>query len=320
MWPSVKDVLFNVYEDGDDSGFARTLTMRMESYDFVFILHLMKQILAYTNDLSNLLQKRDQNIVQAMHLIKNVKTQLLELRDRRWETFLLEVESFCVTHSINVVNMDDIVPTRTRMKRDGNVVTYFQHYRYEVYHEVLDKIGLELHDRFPELTTDLLLSVACLDPRDSFPNFNGDKLVHLAEIYSEDFSWAEVLMIKNQLEMYIYDVKRDINFAAVEDLGCLSKKMVSTGKAQTFPLVYRLIELALLLPVATASVEKVFSAMNIVKTDLRNRMSDDWLNDCLVVFSSKDIFINIDNEDILDRFQAMTNRRCQLPPRNRRST
>ena len=40
-------------------------------------------------------------------------------------------------------------------------------------------------------------------------------------------------------------------------------------------MVYRLVELALLLPVATASVERVFSAMKAVKTDLRNRMGDE---------------------------------------------
>jgi hypothetical protein len=36
---------------------------------------------------------------------------------------------------------------------------------------------------------------------------------------------------------------------------------------------YRLIELALVLPVATASVERAFSAMKIIKTELRNKMS-----------------------------------------------
>ena len=46
-----------------------------------------------------------------------------------------------------------------------------------------------------------------------------------------------------------------------------------------FSLVHHLIRLALTLPVATASVERVFSAMNIIKTDLLNKMGDDWLND-----------------------------------------
>jgi hypothetical protein len=57
-----------------------------------------------------------------------------------------------------------------------------------------------------------------------------------------------------------------------------------------FSLVYRLIELALLLPVATATVERVSSAMKIIKTKLRNKMSDGWLNDLMVCYIEREIF------------------------------
>ena len=80
-----------------------------------------------------------------------------------------------------------------------------------------------------------------------------------------------------------------------------------------FPLVYRLIRLALILPVATASVERAFSAMNIVKTDLRNKISDDWLNDLMVCFVEREIFANVDDKDIMKHFHALRNRRGHLP-------
>ena len=50
------------------------------------------------------------------------------------------------------------------------------------------------------------------------------------------------------------------------------------------PLVYRLIELALILLVATATVERAFSAMIIIKTDLSNKMSDELLNYWMVCY------------------------------------
>ena len=77
-------------------------------------------------------------------------------------------------------------------------------------------------------------------------------------------------------------------------------------------MVYRLVELTLPLHVATASVEIVFSAMKDVKTDLRNRMGDDWLNDSLVIYIENEIFDFIDNELILNRFQNMDSRINQL--------
>ena len=111
---------------------------------------------------------------------------------------------------------------------------------------------------------------------------------------------------------YISNIEDDEEFSGIQDLGSLAKKLVQTEKARVFSLVYRLIELTLLLPVATASVERVFSAMNIIKTDLRNRMGDEWMNDLLMVYIEKEIFIPIDNEVILQRFQAMATRRKQL--------
>jgi biotin-(acetyl-CoA carboxylase) ligase len=58
--------------------------------------------------------------------------------------------------------------------------------------------------------------------------------------------------------------------------------MVKTKRNLIFSLIYILIKLSLLLPVATAKVEKVFSAMHIVKSRLRNRIRDKWMNDILV--------------------------------------
>ena len=52
--------------------------------------------------------------------------------------------------------------------------------------------------------------------------------------------------------------------------------------------VYHLIELILILPVATTSVERIFSALNIIKTDLRNKMGDEWLNDLMICYTEKD--------------------------------
>jgi hypothetical protein len=97
----------------------------------------------------------------------------------------------------------------------------------------------------------------------------------------------------------------------------LAIKMVQTGKHVVFPLVYKLIELALLLPVSTASVERSFSAMNIIKRELRNKIEDDWMNDLMVCYTEKEIFKSLDDEIIIRRFQRLKTRRMQLPRSSR---
>ena len=90
--------------------------------------------------------------------------------------------------------------------------------------------------------------------------------------------------------------------------------MVEKSYHNYFPLVNRLIELALILPVGTTTVERTFSAMNIIKTDLRNRLGDDLLSDCLLCYFEKDVFRTIDDEVIMQCFQKLASRRNFLRP------
>ncbi|XP_042067372.1 zinc finger MYM-type protein 1-like [Salvia splendens] len=315
MWPSIVIVLETVFEDGVDqetSGKSKGLLQKMESFDFVFLMMLMKHLLGMIDPLSCALQYRDQNILNAINLIVTVKEDLQAFRESGWDDFLQEVEAFCRANEIDVPNMDKIVPRRIRMKNDGQSITNYHYYRVEIFYQVVDLISQEMRNRFSESSTDLLECMACLDPRNHFSNFNVDKLVHLATLYPEDFSSIELNLLTKQLQSFVSDVRRDARFSDVEDLGTLSKKMVETMKDKIFQLVYRLIKLVLLLPVATASVERVFSAMKFMKSELRNRMGDDWLNGSLTVYSEKDVFATIPNERILSRFQKMDTRRSQL--------
>ena len=113
-------------------------------------------------------------------------------------------------------------------------------------------------------------------------------------------------------------MRRIDDFRSCHDLGSLAVTMVKTKRHETFPLVYRLIELALILPVATASVERAFSAMHIIKTDLRNKMSDEWLNDLILCYIEKEIFRGLDESEVRKTFQASKNRAIDLPRPPRR--
>ena len=49
----------------------------------------------------------------------------------------------------------------------------------------------------------------------------------------------------------------------------------------------------------TTTVERSFSAMKIVNNRLRNRMSDQWIDDNLIVYIGKDISRSINNKIIM---------------------
>lgn len=119
--------------------------------------------------------------------------------------------------------------------------------------------------------------------------------------------------LRFQLENCIVDVRdHDKRFFDLKELGDLFVKLVETKKHETYPLVFRLVKFALLLPVATATVERAFSVMKLIKSKLQNRMDDELLSGCLVPYIEKEVFSSVSNESIMDTFQNMKSRRGEL--------
>jgi hypothetical protein len=119
MWDPIIEVLEIVHEEGRNPSRARGLVEIMESFSFVFTMKMMLKILRITNDLSIILQRKDQNIVQAMSLLIDVKTRLINLRNNGWEPLFEEVTKFCNENDIPVPNMNGSVPRFGRSRKGG---------------------------------------------------------------------------------------------------------------------------------------------------------------------------------------------------------
>ena len=65
----------------------------------------------------------------------------------------------------------------------------------------------------------------------------------------------------------------------------------------------------LTLPVSTATTERAFSAMKLLKTRFRNRMEDEFLANNMIDYIEKEIAGNFTIEMIIDEFYSMKNRR-----------
>jgi hypothetical protein len=132
----------------------------------------------------------------------------------------------------------------------------------------------------------------------------------MIKLYPNDFVLEVV--VRHQLRIYVRDVWQDTNFANLKELSDLCAKLVETNKCSKYALVYKLLKLDLVLPVAIASVKHVFSAMNLVKSRLCKKMSDQWLNGHLVTLWERDVLATIDNDIILSHFQQMDGRQFSL--------
>jgi len=214
MWDSVSRVLSMVHGDERNPGRAAGLLKKMESFAFVLNMKLMLKVRRITNELSLLLQKKDQNIIQAMPLLVDVKTRLVNLRNEGWEPLFEEVKAFCVAKKIKLPDFSERRPRWGRSRLDDDLITKEHHYRVDTFLAALDAILTEMDHRFNEVSSELLICFSCLDPRDSFSMFDLEKIARITEIYDQDFSIVDRSNIRDELETFILHVRRVDDFRA----------------------------------------------------------------------------------------------------------
>ena len=82
------------------------------------------------------------------------------------------------------------------------------------------------------------------------------------------------------------------------------KGLVKLGKNSFYLMVDKLLRLVVILPVSTATVERVFffSAVRLCQTRPRNKMGDDYLRSYTIIYVEKELAAKINSLDILKVF------------------
>ena len=118
------------------------------------------------------------------------------------------------------------------------------------------KVEFEIKDQIYELTNEMLSNVV---------SFNGQTIF-----------------------FYLYDVGFFRSTPGkVKPLVAHTNHMKDGKNDNLYQLVYSSMTLALILPLATTTVEMAFLVMNIVKNRLRNRMEDQLINTFLITYIEK---------------------------------
>ena len=74
--------------------------------------------------------------------------------------------------------------------------------------------------------------------------------------------------------------------------------------------------LVLTLPVSTATTERAFSVMNIIKTRLHNKMEKDFLIDFMLLYIEREITQLFSTDSIIDDFSNMKTRQLLFSLKN----
>ncbi|XP_050378223.1 uncharacterized protein LOC126795426 [Argentina anserina] len=143
--------------------------------------------------------------------------------------------------------------------------------------------------------------------------FQTEDICNLAKnFYPADFDDGEMCTLVLECAYYENDMRSDLKFKKLESIAELSHALVQTRKSQFFPMIYRLICLVLTIHVSTATTEMTFSAMNTIKNRLKNKMEDDFIDDCMVLHIEKEYGDSVDNEMVIHDFENLSNRRVRF--------
>ncbi|KAJ3685988.1 hypothetical protein LUZ61_015152 [Rhynchospora tenuis] len=274
------------------------------TFDFALSLHLMRDILSLTDEISQLLEMRENEMEKAVSLAGGVNQKLGDLRDHGWEVLYSEVSSFCEKNEIEVPDMAAMHPGRHRHRKRGRKITNFQYYHDEVFLSVVETQMKEINKQFTETNASLILCIAAMNPRNSFFSFNKEKMVCFAQFFPREFLPEEIGMLDNELEKYITDMRSSPDFKDLDGIAKLAEKLVLMQRVEVYPLVYRVIKLALIVPIAAPAIERVVLLGKVVKKWVSARLGNEWLNDCLVTYIEQDIFCDIGNEVIIKQFES----------------
>ncbi|XP_071704545.1 uncharacterized protein [Rutidosis leptorrhynchoides] len=257
---------------------------------------------------------KSQDIGNAIHLVSATKESLNNFRNSGWDSLLEQVIIFCDKHKVNVPDFKaPYKSTRYRPRGQDNQVSVEHFYKVDIFICTLDKQLNEMASRFDDHAMELLTLASLLVPKRISKVCDTHQICHLVKkYYPADFTEHEMIQLRYQLEIFKIEFSNNSKLMGATTIAELCKILVETQKCEVYSMIDRVFRLILTLPVSTATTERAFSAMKLCQTRLRNKMSDDFLADNLVVYIEKDIAERFDSGDIIDEFKDLKGRRAEL--------
>ena len=281
-------------------------------------------LLRHTDNLSKALQKKTISAAEGQEVGKMVIVTLAILRtEESYSLFWKKVESMASSVTVG----EPQLPRRRRLPtryEDGMGSYEFHdspmlHYR-QLYYEAIDIIVSCLKDRFDQpgyqiySNLEQLLSKACQGKE------YDEELHFVCDYYKEDLQ-QELLRVQLQTlnvdfkskfeELYGTHVSEVPHYITIFDI---KKYFQSLSSVQTSLLdqVCRVVQLVLVMPATNATSERSFSALRRVKSYLRSTMSQQRLNNLMLLHVHKERTDSLDELSIVNEFVGESEHRLQV--------
>ncbi|KAF0723115.1 zinc finger MYM-type protein 1-like [Aphis craccivora] len=279
----------------------------IQKCDFIIVITILKEVLCIINVLSNSLQNKSSTLGFSKNVIFGVIKTFESLRSegefkKIWEKIkiLAEENGICIQTPLTgskrrrreLNKLHDYVLTTTTSAENASYSSLENevenYWKISAYFVIMDSVVSNLKYRFSDESLAMANSVDSfckLDTTNSMKFIDHYKdLLHI----SKSSLQAEMKVVLNLLK----SKKKDFNLNDVKEV----------IEKQTYPNLYKLFQVALSIPISSATCERSFSSMRRIKNWLRSSMAQDRFTFLSILNIERDITNKVNVDDIVNKF------------------
>lgn len=286
---------------------AQTL-LNAVTFPFIVTLVIVGYILDLTRPLTKELQSVQMDMMKANNELENLKSAL-----QQFQTDIDNHHHILFTKATDLAGKIQILPAMPRIvqrqihRANAPATTPENYYRINLTTVFLDHVTQQLDKRFQQDQLNSYTKGLSIIPKtvvDDHLNWK-TKVKEFCHEYRSDIPNAVGL----DAELFMWG-NRWLNVPQLNYVPSTIKDTLKSVDRQAYPNVFTILQLLATIPVTSSSCERSISKLRLIKTYLRNTMTDYRMNGLALMYAHKEIELNIDT--LINKFATMHPRRMRM--------
>ena len=314
--PALVRTFEDIYDETGDAE-AHGIATLLSKYKTVACIYMLSDVLDTVAKLQGFLQGKAIDLGSVPLMVNSTTERLTEIKENVNSTTWFKNHSLVFTDDTQLGGKNIVIMEEEKIQ-----------FLQTVYRPYIQSVIDHIRNRME--CTDLVSAMSVFDPRhlpktelQLSPNYGMEKLKMLINYYSviqhvnfgddEGISQPDIDGEETEAEWKLFRrvILRQFKSRSLQDV--LSKLINSGDISIAFPNLSNLAAIVEVLPVTTATVERTFSSMKLIKTRLRSRMGEDTLEHTMrICIEGPDRLTNDMLEEIVDHYKGLKNRRIVL--------
>lgn len=250
--------------------------------EFIFTLVALEYIMSRQNIMAKALQSKEMEILSVLKLVDETKNLFENMIENQSHWAVINNAASRLCNEANITWLD-----RQPRRQDINSTQSPQGVKSHIFEMAIRSFLTEINVRFNPSTCTILRAFGSFS---NHPIVAGD-LMPLVVHYKSFFLEKDIDDLSAEVDLYNMRPQNQTH-TLLEILPTISH----------LKMIQQILKIGLTLSITTASTERSFSALKLIKTWLRTRMEQDRLSDLGMIGINSQLARNLDIEELVERY------------------